>query len=58
MDKTIEEKDISEYTYDDWRYVNKLLEAVGIPKMIILNGYVYANEMDIILSKGEKIKAQ
>lgn len=58
MDKAIEEKDISEYTDDDWRYVNKLLEAVGMPQFIIKNGYVYANELSIILSNGNKIKAQ
>ena len=58
MDKAIEEKDISEYSDDDWRYVNKLLEAVGMPKMIISNGYVYGNELDILISNGTKIKAQ
>lgn len=57
-DKPIEEKYISEYNDDDWRYVNKILETVGMPQFIIKNGYVYANELSIVLSNGHKIKAQ
>lgn len=58
MDDVIEKKDVSEYNDDDWRYVNKILETVGIPKMIISNGYVYGSDMDILISNGHKIKAQ
>lgn len=58
MNKAIEEKHISEYTDNDWRYINKLLEAVGMPQLIIKNGYIYRDEILLLLNLGIKIKAQ
>lgn len=58
MDKAIEEKDIADYTDDDWRHINKRLEAVGMPQLIIKNGYVYKDEIHLLLGIGLKIKAQ
>lgn len=58
MDKAIELKKIYEYTDDDWRYINKRLEAVGMPQLIINNGYVYKDEIHLLLGIGIKIKAQ
>lgn len=49
------EKDITEYTLEDWMDINRRLEKVGMPKLIIDNGKVYKDNLHHLLGIGLEI---
>lgn len=50
-----DEKDVTEYTLEDWEEINRELEEVGMPKLIIDNGKVYKDDLHHLLGIGLEI---
>ena len=50
-----DEKDVTEYTLEDWMDINRRLEKVGMPKLIIDNGKVYKDDLHHLLGIGLEI---